>query len=88
MLALPSKPWKKVRIETLADQRYRIVFLTEMPTEADFLEAIEEDIREVLGANDELGTPDWASRSITLTTPDLAGFKRNLVFACIMVELE
>lgn len=88
MLALPSKPWKKVKIEALAEDRYRIVFRTEIPTEAEFLETIEEDIREVLGANDELGAPDWPARSITLTTPDLPGFKRNLVFACIMVELE
>jgi len=88
MLALPSKPWKKVRIEALADQGYRVVFVSEMASEAEFLETIEEDIADILGANDELGPPDWPTRSFTLTTSDLPGFKRNLVFACIMVELE
>ena len=88
MLALPSKPWKKVRIEALAEHRYRIVFLTQMPTEADFVEAIEEDIKASLGTNDELGPPDCPTRSITLTTADLPGFKRNLVFASVMVELQ
>jgi hypothetical protein len=88
MLSLPSKPWKKVKIEAVAEQRYRIVFLSEFPDEAAFGEAIEKDIRPSLGPKDELSAPDWLSRSVTLTTPDLPTFKRNLVFACVMVELE
>jgi hypothetical protein len=75
-----------VKIETLADH-YRIVFLTDMPTEAAFLDAVEKDIRPCLGANDQLGAPDWPSRSVTLITADLPTFKRNMVFACVMIEL-
>ena len=88
MLSLPSKPWKKVKIIALPEERYRIVFLTEMSTEAALREVAEQDIAPSLGPRDELGPVDWPSRSVTLTTPDLPTFKRNLVFACIMVEVE
>lgn len=87
MISLPSKPWKKVRIEA-ADQRYRIVLLTEMPTEAEFLNVIKDDIVPCLSPRDELSSPNWPSRSVTLTTLDLPTFKRNLIFASVMVELE
>ena len=88
MISLPSKPWKKVKIVALPEQRYRIVFVTEMPTEAALREVVEKDIAPSLGTRDELGLVDWPSRSVTLTTLDLPTFKRNLVFACIMVEIE
>lgn len=88
MLSLPSKPWKRVRLETVAERHYRIVFLTEFSGEAAFLQAVEKDIRPCLGRGDELGSPDWASCSVELKTPDLPTFKRNLVFACVMVEVE
>lgn len=88
MLSLPSKPWKKVRIDAVAEHRYRIVFLSDIPSEAEFLEAVEEDLRPCLGAGDELGAPDWPSRSAALRTLDLPTFKRNLVYASIMVEIE
>ena len=86
MLSLPSKPWKRVRIEALAEQRYRLVFLTELPSEAEFLESIEKDLRPALAPKDSLGSPDWPARSVTLSTSDVVTFKRNLVFACVMVE--
>jgi len=88
VISLPSKPWKKVKIETMAEHRYRIVILTEMPTEAAFHEVVEKDVQPCLGAGDELGLPDWPSRSVTLMTRDLRTFKRNMVFACVMIELE
>jgi hypothetical protein len=88
MISLPSKPWKKVRIVALPEPRYRIVFLTDLPAEADLRGVVEQDIVPSLGPLDELGTVDWPSRSVTLTTLDLPTFKRNLVFACIMVETE
>jgi hypothetical protein len=88
VISLPSKPWKKVKIVALPQQRYRIEFLTEMPTEADLREVVENDIAPSVGPHDELGPVDWPSRSITLTTLDLPTFKRNLIFACIMVEIE
>lgn len=88
MISLPSKPWKKIKIEVVAEPLYRIVFLTDMPTEAALLEAVDKDIRPSLGAGDALDSPDWDSRSVMLSTTDLRTFKRNLVYACVMVELE
>jgi hypothetical protein len=62
LISLPSKPWKKVKIEVVAEHQYRIIFLTDMPTEATFHEALEKDIQPCLGASDALGSPDWPSR--------------------------
>lgn len=52
----------------MAEHRYRIVFLAKMPTEAEFLEAVQKDLRPCLAAADELGAPDSPSRSVVLTT--------------------
>ncbi len=86
MLSLPSKPWKKVKIEVLAASEFRITFLSALDSEAQFLEMLDEDLAPCLGAQDRLRDPDWASRSVTLTTGDLAAFKRKLIYACVMVE--
>jgi hypothetical protein len=88
MLSLPSKPWKKIKLETVGEDTYRLVFLTDMPSEADFDETIAKDVLPCLGPKDSLGSADWASRSVTFSTRDLVTFKRNLVFACLMVEIE
>lgn len=88
MISLPSKPWKKVKIETLAEASYRIVFQSDLASETAFFEAIDKDLRPCLGANDQLDSPDWATRSVLLNTTDLRTFKRNMVYACVMVELE
>lgn len=88
MLSLPSKPWKKVKIEALAAGRYRLRFVSEMPDEETFRTALAEDIAPCLGTADELAEPDWPTRSVVLATLDLPTFKRNLVFACVMVDIE
>ena len=72
----------------MSDGRHRIVLLTEACSEADFLKVIDEDIRPSLGAGDALGAADFPSRSVMLATADLRTFRRNLVFACVMVEVE
>lgn len=87
MLSLPSKPWKKVKIDALGGKDFRITFLSELENEAQFLEVIEEDIVSSLGEHDSLGEPDWASRSVTLTTADVDAFRRKLVFASVMIEV-
>ena len=86
MLSLPSKPWKKVKIDQLGEQEYRVTFLSPLDSEAQFLEAVEEDLGSSIGEGDRLGAPDWASRSVTLATADLAAFRRRLVYASIMIE--
>jgi hypothetical protein len=88
MLSLPSKPWKKIKLETVGKDSYRLVFLTDMATEDEFNETIGKDVVPCLTPKDSLGPADWASRSVTFTTKDLVTFKRNLVFACLMVEIE
>lgn len=87
MLSLPSKPWKKVRIDELVDDEYRVIFLSELEGEAQFEEIVEEDIVASLGELDRVVARDWTSRSVVVKSPDPSAFKRNLVFACIMVEL-
>jgi hypothetical protein len=86
VLSLPSKPWKKVRISDLDDKNFRITFVTELDNEAQFREIIEEDIVASLGPHDNMVAADWPSRSVIVTTADLAALKRNLVYASIMVE--
>ncbi len=86
MLSLPSKPWKRVRIDALGGDEYRITFVSPLEDEAQFREAVDEDIAASLGPNDRLGEPDWPSRSVTVNTADLAALKRKLVYASIMVE--
>lgn len=88
MLSLPSKPWKKVRIEQLGERKYRITFVSSLADEAEFLEAVGNDLGSCVGADDALGTPDWESRSVQLSTASIAAFKRRLVFASIMVDTE
>ena len=85
VLSLPSKPWKKVKVEALGGPRLRIVLLTDLPDEAAFLKVIDEDLRLCLGAGDALEPPDWPSRSVVLETRDLPGLKRNLVVASVMI---
>ncbi len=86
MQSLPSKPWKKVTIDEQGEDEIRLTFLSELEGEAQFEEVIEKDIVASLGPEDRIGEPDWPSRSVTLTTSDLRTFKRNLVFASIMIE--
>lgn len=86
MLSLPSKPWKKVKIDPLENQKYLITFLSPLEDEAQFQEVIKEDIGSSLAEHDSLDKPDWQSRSVTLTTTDLKAFKRKLIYACIMIE--
>ena len=86
MLSLPSKPWKKVRIDALGGDEYRITFVSPLADEAEFNEVIEEDIVASLGAQDRLGDRDWPLRSVRLTTADLPAIKRKLVYASIMIE--
>jgi hypothetical protein len=86
MQSLPSKPWKKVRMDELGQGEIRLTFLSEFGSELLFHVVIEEDIVASLGPEDLIGERDWPSRSVTLTTTDLDAFKRNLVFASIMIE--
>jgi len=86
MLSLPSKPWKKVKIDALGSDQYRITFVSPLADEAEFDESVDEDIASCLAGQDSLGAADWPSRSVVVTTTDLDALKRKLVYASIMVE--
>lgn len=88
MLSLPSKPWKRVRIDDLGNGELRLTFLSDLESEAQFEEVVQKDIVPSLDTKDRLVGQDWPSRSVVVQTLNPAMFKRNLVFACIMVEIE
>lgn len=87
MLSLPSKPWKKVRIDELGNDQLRVVFVSDLESEAQFDEVIAEDIVASLGEHDDIISRDWPSRSMVVRTASPVIFRRNLVFASIMIEL-
>ncbi len=86
MLSLPTKPWKKVKIDNLRQGEFLLTFLSEFESKAQFDEVIKEDIVASLGSQDQIGERNWALRNVAVTTPDLEAFKRRLVYACIMIE--
>lgn len=88
MLALPQKPWKRVRITPLGADRYTVTFVSPLDSEAAFDAAVTEDLAACLGSGDELTDPSWPARSVTLTTRSLPAFERRLVLESIAVEPE
>jgi hypothetical protein len=87
VLSLPSKPWKKVRIVPLEKDGFRVTILSELKSQAEFDEIIEEDIVASLGEHGRVVTRDWPSRCVDVSTPELGLFKRNLIFASVMIEI-
>jgi hypothetical protein len=86
VLSLPSKPWRKVKLDELGEGEIRLTIVSELENVRQFEEVIDEDIVGSLGPEDRIGERDWSSRSVTLTIFDFAAFKRKLVYASIMIE--
>ena len=86
MLSLPSKPWKKVKIEEKKEGKYLITFLSPIKESAEFERIIEEDLKYCLGEKDRFGAPRWKTMSITLFTPDIQSFRRRLLYQRIFIE--
>ena len=86
MLSLPSKPWKKVKIEKKKKGKYLITFLSPLKRSAEFKRIIEEDLKDCLGEKDRLSGPKWETKSITLTTQDIQSFRRRLIYQRIFIE--
>jgi hypothetical protein len=86
MLSLPSKPWKKIAIQELGEDRYLITFISPIEDEQEFEKIIDEDLGLCLSPGDTLSEPRWSARSIVLKTDDFALFKQRLVYVCIMIE--
>lgn len=88
MLSLPSKPWKRIRVEQQGPNRYVITFISPMKEEKEFRKALREDLASCLSEGDTLSDPKWDAKSVVLTTEDFETFKRRLVYVCIIIEEE
>jgi len=88
MLSLPSKPWKRIRVEQQSEKQYLITFVSPLEDADKFQKIIHDDLELCLNKGDELSNAGWASKSIVLTTEDFQTFKRRLVYVCVMVESE
>lgn len=86
MLSLPSKPWKKVKIEEKKEGKYLMTFLSPIKESAEFERIIEEDLKYCLGEKDRFGAPKWKTKSIPLFTPDIQSFRRRLLYQRIFIE--
>lgn len=86
MLSLPSKPWKKVKIEKKKEGKYLITFLSPLKKSAEFERIVEEDLKECLGEKDRFGAPKWKTKSIPLSTQDIQSFRRRLLYQRIFIE--
>jgi hypothetical protein len=86
MLSLPSKPWKKVKIEKKKEGKYLITFLSPLKKSAEFKRIVEEDLKYCLGEKDRFGAPRWKTKSITLSTQDIQSFRRRLLYQRIFIE--
>ena len=86
MLKLPSKRWKKVRVETEEQGRYTLCFTSTLKDEQELREIVEEDISECLGEGDRVISAQWDAKSVAVETSDWETFKRRLVFVNIVIE--
>ncbi len=88
MLSLPSKPWKKVKLEDEGEGRYAITILSRLRSRAAFEKFVRDDLGSCLGAEDTLSDPRWKTGSVTLRTRHLKSFKRKLIYANIVIETD
>ncbi len=88
MLSLPSKPWKKVKLDDEGEGRYAITILSPMQDQAAFEKFVQEELRSCLGVDDTLSEPRWKTRSVTLATRNLKSFNRKLIYANIVIETD
>ena len=83
MLKLPSKKWKKVRIESEQPGIYTLLFLSPLKDADELRDILEEDIEMCLDLGDRVIDLHWDSKSVTLEIADIASFKRRLLFISI-----
>ena len=81
MLKLPTKP--KIKIEDAGNGRYRITFLSPIKNEDEFNKMIRLHFERNLGEKDSLTDPQWATRSVMITSGDIGEFEKRLNFVQI-----
>lgn len=86
MRSMPSKPWKKIRVRRLSEDKYLLTFDTPIYDQSKFAEIIEDDLTGCLGREDALSEPNWDARSIVLTTADFDLFKKKLIYSSVQIE--
>jgi hypothetical protein len=86
MLSLPQKPWRRVRITALGEDRFLMTFVAGVTGAAAFEEAVSDDVHVCLGPADRILAEDPDALSVTLQLRDLVAFQRALVLQSILVE--
>lgn len=86
MLSLPSKPWKRIKVEQQSKTSYLIIFDSNIETEEEFRKTIFDDLELCLSQGDNLSDAQWSNKSVVLTTEDFQTFKRRLIYVCIMID--
>lgn len=78
MLSLPETPWRKIALEELGGEMYRVNVL-EIGHDEQFFEVVKVVAATLAGAG-RVVESNAATRSVLVTTTDYAAFLKNLVF--------
>lgn len=87
MLSLPSKPWKKARVEPIEEDLYRLTFVEPLPSRREFEKTVH-DLEDLVSDGEEVVFKDADARQLQLRIKDLKVFKRRLVFLNISIVQE
>ncbi len=80
MRSMPLKPLKRIEVREEGPGRYLMTIASALKDEAEFKRILREDVAECLGELDAFVNPDWTTKSFTLVTRDLAGFRQRLAY--------
>lgn len=87
MLSLPSKPWKKVRIEPIGEDLYRLTFVKPLPSIREFEKTVQ-DLEGIISGGEKVVHKDADGRQLQVHIKDLKVFQRRLVFFNIFIVQE
>ena len=85
MLKLPTKP--KLKIEDTGNGQYLITFLSPIKNEDEFNKLVRLHLERSMDEGDALTSPQWDTKSITLSTKDIGAFERKLNFVQIITGI-
>jgi hypothetical protein len=85
MLKLPSKKWRKVRINHLGENKYKLFFVSPIHDVQEMKVIIEEDIEICLGKNDKMVNMEWETKSVLYEICDYEPFVQRLLDVNIII---